>query len=87
MSFLSWLLLGLLAGFLGNKIVNRRGEGFLLDLLLGVVGALTGGWLFNYFGASGVTGFNLYSLLVAVTGAVFVLLLYHAIQRFLHHPA
>ena len=81
MSFLAWIILGLLAGFIGSKLVNKRGEGFLLDLLLGIVGAVVGGWLFNTFGMSGVTGLNLYSLLVAVVGAVLVLVLYHAVFR------
>ena len=51
MSFLAWIVLGLVAGFIGSKIVNRRGEGMLLDILLGVVGAFAGGWLFHIFGS------------------------------------
>jgi uncharacterized membrane protein YeaQ/YmgE (transglycosylase-associated protein family) len=81
MSFLAWIVLGLLAGFIGSKIVNKQGEGLILDILLGIVGALLGGWLFNAFGASGVTGLNLYSLLVAVLGSVVLLVLYHAVRR------
>lgn len=81
MSFLAWIVLGLLAGFIGSKLVNRRGEGVILDIVLGVVGAIVGGWLFSTFGARGVTGLNLYSLLVAVVGAVVVLMLYHAVRR------
>jgi uncharacterized membrane protein YeaQ/YmgE (transglycosylase-associated protein family) len=81
MSFLAWIVLGLLAGFIGSKLVNKRGEGLILDIVLGVVGAIVGGWLFNTFGASGVTGLNLYSLLVAIVGAVVILLVYHAIRR------
>jgi uncharacterized membrane protein YeaQ/YmgE (transglycosylase-associated protein family) len=81
MSFIAWIILGLLAGFIGSKLVNKRGEGIILDVLLGVVGAIVGGWLFNRFGEAGVTGLNLYSLLVAVIGAVVVLLVYHAIRR------
>jgi uncharacterized membrane protein YeaQ/YmgE (transglycosylase-associated protein family) len=81
MSFLAWIVLGLLAGFIGSKIVNKKGEGVFLDILLGIVGAIAGGWLFNTFGASGVTGLNLYSLLVAVVGAVVLLVVYHAIRR------
>jgi uncharacterized membrane protein YeaQ/YmgE (transglycosylase-associated protein family) len=73
--------LGLLAGFIGSKLVNKSGEGLILDILLGVVGAIVGGWLFNTFGAAGVTGLNLYSLLVAVIGAMVVLMVYHAIRR------
>ena len=81
MSWLAWIILGLIAGFIGSKIVNKRGEGMILDILLGIVGALVGGWLFNRFGASGVTGLNLYSLVVAVVGSVVILVVYHAIRR------
>jgi uncharacterized membrane protein YeaQ/YmgE (transglycosylase-associated protein family) len=80
-SLIAWIILGLLAGFIGSKLVNKRGEGIFLDILLGVVGAVIGGWLFNRFGATGVTGLNLYSLFVAVIGAVVVLLVYHALRR------
>lgn len=81
MSFLAWIVLGLIAGFIGSKIVNKRGEGLVLDIILGVVGAIVGGWLFNMLGAHGVTGLNLYSLAVAVIGAIVVLVLYHALRR------
>ena len=81
MSFLAWIVLGLVAGFIGSKIVNKTGEGILLDIVLGIVGAVVGAWLFNTFGEAGVTGLNLYSLLVAVVGAVVVLVVYHAIRR------
>lgn len=81
MSFLGWIVLGLLAGFIGSKIVNKQGEGMVLDILLGVVGAVVGGWLFATFGGSHVTGLNFYSLLVAVVGSVLVLVGYHAIRR------
>jgi uncharacterized membrane protein YeaQ/YmgE (transglycosylase-associated protein family) len=81
MSFLAWIVLGLIAGFIGSKIVNKSGEGLILDILLGIVGAVVGGWLFNRFGQAGVTGLNLYSILVAVVGAVVVLVIYHAIRR------
>lgn len=81
MSIIAWIVLGLIAGFIGSKIVNKSGEGVLLDIVLGIVGAVVGGFLFNQFGASGATGLNLYSLLVAVVGAVVVLLIYHALFR------
>ncbi len=81
MSILAWIVLGLLAGFIGSKLVNKSGEGFFLDIILGVVGAVVGGFIFNAFGASGVSGLNLYSLLVAVVGAVLFLMVYHAIFR------
>ena len=81
MSYLAWAVLGLVAGFIGSKIVNKRGEGLFLDIILGIVGAFVGGWLFTLVGAGGVTGLNLYSLAVAVVGAIVVLLVFHAIRR------
>ena len=79
MSIIAWIVLGLIAGFIASKIVNKSGEGVVLDIVLGVVGAIVGGWLFSVFGMSGVSGLNMYSLLVAVIGAVVVLFGYHAI--------
>jgi len=81
MSILAWIVLGLIAGFIGSKLVNHTGEGILLDILLGVVGAIVGGFLFNLAGAPGVTGLNLWSLFVAVIGAVVFLVLYHLLFR------
>jgi len=81
MSILAWIILGLLAGFIASKIVNKSGEGFLLDIGLGIVGALIGGWLFQTFGEAGITGLNIYSLLVAVIGSVVFLVVYHALRR------
>jgi uncharacterized membrane protein YeaQ/YmgE (transglycosylase-associated protein family) len=81
MSILAWIILGLISGFIASKIVNKTGEGVVRDIILGVVGAIIGGWLFTTFGMAGVTGVNLYSMLVAVVGAIVVLVLYHAITR------
>ena len=81
MSVLGWLVLGLISGFIASKIVNHTGEGIILDIVLGVIGAFVGGWLFSTFGHSGVTGFNLYSMFVAVVGAIVVLVVYHALFR------
>ena len=81
MSVIAWIVLGLIAGFIGSKIVNKTGEGVLLDIVLGVVGAVVGGFLFERFGMAGVSGVNLYSILVAVVGAIVVLLIYHAVFR------
>jgi uncharacterized membrane protein YeaQ/YmgE (transglycosylase-associated protein family) len=81
MSFIAWIVLGLVAGFIASKIVNKSGEGMILDILLGVVGAVLGGWLFQTFGMAGVTGLNLYSILVAVVGAIVFLVIYHAVFR------
>jgi uncharacterized membrane protein YeaQ/YmgE (transglycosylase-associated protein family) len=79
MSIIGWLILGLIAGFVASKIVNKSGEGLVLDIVLGIIGAVVGGWLFATFGGTGVTGFNIYSMFVAVIGAVIVLLVYHAV--------
>ena len=81
MSILAWIVLGFIAGFIGSKLVNKTGEGVVLDVVLGIVGAVAGGFLFNRFGASGVTGLNLYSVLVSVIGAVLFLVAYHVIRR------
>lgn len=81
MSILAWLVLGLISGFIASKLVNKSGEGVLLDIVLGIVGAIVGGWLFNSIGHSGVTGLNIYSMFVAVIGAVVVLVVYHALFR------
>jgi uncharacterized membrane protein YeaQ/YmgE (transglycosylase-associated protein family) len=79
MSIIGWLVLGLIAGFIASQIVNKSGEGVLMDIVLGIVGAVVGGFLFAQFGATGITGFNIYSMVVAVIGAVVVLFLYHAL--------
>jgi uncharacterized membrane protein YeaQ/YmgE (transglycosylase-associated protein family) len=81
MSFIAWIVLGLLAGFIASKLVNKTGEGMLMDIVLGVVGAVVGGWLFRTFGMPGVTGLNIYSLVVAVVGAAVFLIVYHALTR------
>ena len=80
MGILSWIILGLIAGFIGSKIVNREGQGFWLDMVLGIIGALVGGFLFDLFGASGVTGLNIYSMIVAVVGSVVVLVVYNTVM-------
>ncbi|MCX8252541.1 hypothetical protein RHAL1_03686 [Beijerinckiaceae bacterium RH AL1] len=80
MSILAWIVLGLIAGFVASQIVNKSGEGLILDIVLGIVGAFVGGYLFTLFGAAPVTGLNLYSMLVAIVGAVVVLVVYHLIM-------
>jgi uncharacterized membrane protein YeaQ/YmgE (transglycosylase-associated protein family) len=80
MSILAWLILGLIAGFIASKIVNKSGEGVVVDIVLGIVGAFVGGFLFSFLGATPITGFNIYSIIVAVIGAIVVLAIYHAIS-------
>jgi uncharacterized membrane protein YeaQ/YmgE (transglycosylase-associated protein family) len=79
MSILAWLILGLIAGFIASKIVNKSGAGVIIDIVLGIVGAFVGGFLFTFFGAAPVTGLNIYSIIVAIIGAIVVLAIYHAI--------
>ena len=78
MSVLAWMALGLIAGLVASNILSRSGQGLLLDIVLGIVGAVVGGFLFTAIGARGVTGFDLYSMLVAIVGAIVVLWAYHA---------
>ncbi|MFN9029329.1 MAG: GlsB/YeaQ/YmgE family stress response membrane protein [Betaproteobacteria bacterium] len=81
MSLLAWIVLGLIAGFIASRIVDNSGRGLLMDIVLGIVGAVVGGWVFTTFGFAGVTGLNFYSLLVAVVGAALLLMLFHALTR------
>jgi uncharacterized membrane protein YeaQ/YmgE (transglycosylase-associated protein family) len=78
MGIITWLILGLIAGFIGSKIVNKSGLGFWLDIALGIVGAIVGGFLSSaVFGWEGITGLNIWSLIVAIAGSVVVLWGYH----------
>jgi uncharacterized membrane protein YeaQ/YmgE (transglycosylase-associated protein family) len=79
MSIIGWLILGLIAGFVASRIVNAQGQGMVLDMVLGIIGALVGGFIFDAAGKVGVTGFNAWSLLVAIIGSIIVLVLYHAL--------
>jgi uncharacterized membrane protein YeaQ/YmgE (transglycosylase-associated protein family) len=79
MSIFGWIILGLVAGFIASKIVNAQGQGLMLDIVLGIVGAVVGGFLFSLFGAEGISGFNLYSMIVAIAGSIVVLWIYHAV--------
>ena len=79
MGIFSWIILGLIAGFIGSKIVDQQGQGLWLNIALGIVGALVGGFLFSFFGSSGVTGLDLWSMIVAIVGSVVALLIYNAV--------
>jgi uncharacterized membrane protein YeaQ/YmgE (transglycosylase-associated protein family) len=81
MSLLAWMLLGIVAGYLASRLVSGSGDGLVLDLVLGILGAVAGGWLFNRFGLAGVAGLNVYSLIVAIVGAGLLLIGYHALRR------
>ena len=79
MSILGWIILGLIAGFVGSKVVNDKGEGCFLNIALGLVGAMVGGFIFSAIGGTSITGFNLYSMFVAIIGAIVVLFVWHAV--------
>jgi uncharacterized membrane protein YeaQ/YmgE (transglycosylase-associated protein family) len=81
MGILAWLGLGLVAGFFASLFVNKRGEGMFMDIVLGVVGAVVGGFIAQFAGFTGITGFDLYSILIAIGGAIVVLFVYHALIR------
>jgi uncharacterized membrane protein YeaQ/YmgE (transglycosylase-associated protein family) len=78
MSFIAWIFTGLISGFIASKLVNRSGEGVALDIVLGIAGSVVGGFLFRMVGAAAVTGFDLWSLLASVTGAIVLLVAIHA---------
>jgi uncharacterized membrane protein YeaQ/YmgE (transglycosylase-associated protein family) len=79
MSLLGWILFGLITGFIASRVVNRRGEGCILNVAIGIAGACVGGLMFTSIGGAGITGFNLYSMFVAIIGAIIFLLIYHAL--------
>jgi uncharacterized membrane protein YeaQ/YmgE (transglycosylase-associated protein family) len=81
MGIVYWLVFGLIAGFVASRLVNKQGEGMSMDIVLGIVGAVVGGFLAQLLGFSGISGFNVYSLMIAVGGAVVVLFAYHALAR------
>ncbi len=83
-SIIGWLILGALAGFIASKIINKTGEGLVMDIVLGIVGAFVGGFLSNqFFGGAGMghSVLSIPSLIVAVLGAILVLLIYHMLVR------
>ena len=80
MGILLWIIFGALAGWIASMIV-RTDQGLLLDIVVGIIGAVIGGFIFRAFGAAGVTGFNIYSLLVAILGAIVLLWIVKAARR------
>jgi uncharacterized membrane protein YeaQ/YmgE (transglycosylase-associated protein family) len=78
MSILGWIFFGLIAGFIATRIVNAKGEGCLIDIALGLVGAIVGGGLFSLLGERVFWDFDLRSMFVAIIGAIVVLVIYHA---------
>ncbi len=80
MDFITWILIGLVAGIIAKMIMHDR-FGWIMTIVLGIVGAFVGGWLSGLLGGPAVTGFNLMSVLVAAVGAIVVLFVYGLIAR------
>ena len=80
MGFFTWILVGLVAGIIAKVVMGDR-FGWIMTILLGIVGAFVGGWISGYFGGPGVTGFDLMSILVAAGGAIVVLFIYGLVSR------
>jgi len=78
-SLLGWIFFGLITGFVASGVVHREGQGCILNVVLGIVGACVGGFIFTSIGGMGITGFNLYSMFVAIIGAIVVLVVFHAL--------
>ena len=79
MGIIAWIVVGLIAGFIASLLVNKRGEGFFGDIILGIIGAVIGGFIAHFAGWRGITGFNFRTILVAICGAVICLIIYHAV--------
>ena len=79
MGIILWIVFGAIVGWVASMVMGTS-EGLILDIVLGIVGAILGGWLMSFFGQSGVTGFNLYSMLVALLGAVVLIAIVKAIR-------
>jgi uncharacterized membrane protein YeaQ/YmgE (transglycosylase-associated protein family) len=80
MGILLWIVFGAIAGWIASLITKSR-TGIVLDIVIGIVGAIIGGWIMNALGNTGTTGFNIYSLLVAILGAVILLVIVKAVRR------
>ena len=81
MNIFSWMILGLIAGFLASKLVNRQGSGLLMDISIGIIGALLGGVIFDQLNLQGISGFNLWSIFVAISGAIVLLIFVNIFRR------
>ncbi|CAN5768974.1 GlsB/YeaQ/YmgE family stress response membrane protein [soil metagenome] len=80
MGILLWIVFGAIAGWIASMITNTN-NGLVLDIVIGIVGAVIGGWIMSMLGSTGISGFNLYSFLVAILGAVVLLVIVKAIRR------
>lgn len=74
MGILLWIIFGAIVGWIASVITSSK-HGLVVDIILGIIGAFVGGMIMNFVGQSGVTGFNLYSIIVAVIGSVVLIFL------------
>lgn len=82
MGIIGWVILGGLAGWVASKFVGTdKHQGLLGNIIAGIIGGVVGGWVFSLFGGVGVTGFNIWSFVVAVVGAVIVLSIWRAVSK------
>jgi uncharacterized membrane protein YeaQ/YmgE (transglycosylase-associated protein family) len=81
LNVIGWIILGLISGFIASKLVNKTGSGLVMDVILGLVGAVVGGFIVRQFGFHGATGLNIPSLIVSVIGAVIVMVVFHFLFR------
>ncbi len=79
MGILLWIVFGAIVGWIASAVMGNR-EGLIMDIVFGIVGAILGGWLMSFLGKGGVTGFNLYSFLVAILGAIILIAIVRALR-------
>ena len=80
MNIIVWLVFGAIVGWIAD-LLTEGSHGLLEDIILGIIGAFVGGFIMNFFGASGVTGFNLYSFIVAIIGAVVLITIGRVVHK------
>lgn len=82
MGIIIWIIFGGLVGWIASIIIGTNPQqGLMLNIIVGIVGAILGGWIMSFFGENGVTGFNLYSFIVAILGAVILIIVVKALRR------
>ena len=80
MGILAWIVIGIIAGWIAEQ-VTKTSMGLMMNLVIGVVGAFVGGFLMSIIGGQGITGFNIWSLIVATLGAIVLILIVNAVRR------
>jgi uncharacterized membrane protein YeaQ/YmgE (transglycosylase-associated protein family) len=80
-SIILWVVLGAIAGMIASAVMKSGNQSIVMDIVLGIIGAVIGGWVMNLVGFGGATGFNLYSLLVAIIGAIILIAVARMVRR------